>query len=158
MLCAIPLVSWLFASCEPPMPFATGYVEGNYVQIASVATAQILALSVTSGDRVASGQPLVELEKRDAEIALAQAEAALSRAESQLANLRQRSLLVAKWRVLWVAALFAVWVVAQLGAFLLVGLPTISGRSVSGIWPRAGSRPKPSVTTQRPPRRWPKPG
>ncbi|MGB3250473.1 MAG: biotin/lipoyl-binding protein, partial [Tabrizicola sp.] len=71
------------------MPFATGYVEGNYVQIASVATAQILALSVTSGDRVASGQPLVELEKRDAEIALAQAEAALSRAESQLANLRQ---------------------------------------------------------------------
>lgn len=87
--CAIPLVSWLFASCEPPMPFATGYVEGNYVQIASVATAQILALTVTSGDRVASGQPLVALEKRDVEIALAQAEAALSRAESQLANLRQ---------------------------------------------------------------------
>lgn len=88
-LCAIPLVSWLFASCEPPMPFATGYVEGNYVQIASVATAQILALTVTSGDRVISGQPLVELEKRDVEIALAQAEASLSRAESQLANLRQ---------------------------------------------------------------------
>lgn len=87
--CAIPLVSWLFASCEPPMPFATGYVEGNYVQIASVATAQILALAVTSGDRVASGQPLVALEKRDVEIAQAQAEAALSRAESQLANLRQ---------------------------------------------------------------------
>lgn len=87
--CAIPLVSWLFASCEPPMPFATGYVEGNYVQIASVATAQILALTVTSGDRVASGQPLVALEKRDVEIALVQAEAALSRAESQLANLRQ---------------------------------------------------------------------
>ena len=71
------------------MPFATGYVEGNYVQIAPVATAQILALTVTSGDRVASGQPLVALEKRDAEIALAQAEAALSRADSQLANLRQ---------------------------------------------------------------------
>ena len=88
-LCAVPLVSWLFASCEPPMPFATGYVEGNYVQIAPVATAQILALTVTSGDRVASGQPLVALEKRDAEIALAQAEAALSRADSQLANLRQ---------------------------------------------------------------------
>lgn len=88
-LCAVPLVSWLFASCEPPMPFATGYVEGNYVQIAPVATAQILALTVTSGDRVTSGQPLVELEKRDAEIALAQAEAAMSRADSQLANLRQ---------------------------------------------------------------------
>ena len=88
-LCAVPLVSWLFASCEPPMPFATGYVEGNYVQIAPVATAQILALTVTSGDRVASGQLLVALERRDAELALAQAEAALSRADSQLANLRQ---------------------------------------------------------------------
>lgn len=88
-LCAVPLVSWLFASCEPPMPFATGYVEGNYVQIAPVATAQILALTVTSGDRVTSGQLLVALERRDAEIALAQAEAALSRADSQLANLRQ---------------------------------------------------------------------
>ena len=87
--CAIPLVSWLFAACEPPMPFATGYVEGNYVEIAPVATAQILALPVTSGDRVASGQTLVALERRDAEIALAQAEAALSRAESQLADLRQ---------------------------------------------------------------------
>lgn len=87
--CAIPLVSWLFAACEPPMPFATGYVEGEYVQIAPVATAQILALSVTSGDRVTSGQRLVELEHRDAEIALAQAEAALSRAASQLADLRQ---------------------------------------------------------------------
>ncbi|MBL9074692.1 HlyD family efflux transporter periplasmic adaptor subunit [Tabrizicola sp.] len=71
------------------MPFATGYVEGNYVEIAPVATAQILALPVASGDRVASGQTLVELERRDAEIALAQAEAALSRAESQLADLRQ---------------------------------------------------------------------
>jgi HlyD family secretion protein len=88
-LCAIPLVSALFASCDPPMPLATGYVEGEYVQIASVSTAQILQLTVAAGDRVESGQPLVALEKRDAEIALAQAEATLSKAESQLANLRQ---------------------------------------------------------------------
>jgi HlyD family secretion protein len=87
--CAVPLVSALFASCTPPMPLATGYVEGEYVQIASVSTAQVLTLAVAAGDRVGQGQPLVALEKRDAEIALAQAEAALSRAESQLANLRQ---------------------------------------------------------------------
>lgn len=86
--CAVPLVSALFASCTPPMPLATGYVEGEYVQIASVSTAQVLTLAVAAGDRVGQGQPLVALEKRDAEIALAQAEAALSRAESQLANLR----------------------------------------------------------------------
>ncbi len=88
-LCFLPLVSALFASCAPPMPLATGYVEGEYVQIASVATAQIVNLPVRSGDRVATGAVLAELEKRDSEIALAQAEAALARAESQLANLRQ---------------------------------------------------------------------
>lgn len=88
-LCAIPLVSALIGSCAPPMPLATGYVEGEYVQIAAVSTAQILHLTVAAGDRVTSGQALVELEKRDAEIALAQAEATLSKAESQLANLRQ---------------------------------------------------------------------
>jgi HlyD family secretion protein len=87
--CALPLISALFTSCTPPMPLATGYVEGEYVQIASVSTAQILELSVAAGDRVADGQILVALEKRDVEIALAQAEATLARAESQLANLRQ---------------------------------------------------------------------
>lgn len=88
-ICVVPLLSALLSSCAPPMPLATGYVEGEYVQIAAVSTAQILQIAVASGDRVVEGQPLVELEKRDAEIALAQAEAALSRAESQLANLRQ---------------------------------------------------------------------
>lgn len=88
-LCAIPLLSALFGSCTPPMPLATGYVEGEYVQIAAISTAQILNLSVAAGDRVALGQVLVDLEQRDAEIALAQAQAALARAESQLANLRE---------------------------------------------------------------------
>jgi HlyD family secretion protein len=71
------------------MPLATGYVEGEYVQIAAVSAAQIVDVPVRSGDRVAAGQLLVDLERRDAEIALAQADAALSRAESQLENLRQ---------------------------------------------------------------------
>lgn len=87
-LCAVPLVSALIASCDPSMPLATGYVEGEYVQISAVSTAQILQLTVATGDRVAGGQALAELEKRDAEIALAQAEATYSKAESQLANLR----------------------------------------------------------------------
>lgn len=88
-LCAVPLLSALFSSCTPPMPLATGYVEGDYVQIAALSTAQILTLSVAAGDRVDLGQTLVELETRDAKIALAQAEASVSKAESQLANLRQ---------------------------------------------------------------------
>jgi HlyD family secretion protein len=88
-LCSVPLLSALFANCTPPMPLATGYVEGDYVQIAALSTAQILTLSVASGDRVTIGQTLVDLETRDAQIGLAQAKAALSRSESQLANLRQ---------------------------------------------------------------------
>lgn len=88
-LCALPLISALFAACASPMPLATGYVEGEYVQIAAVSAAQIVDVPVRSGDRVVAGQLLVNLERRDAEIALAQADAALSRAESQLENLRQ---------------------------------------------------------------------
>jgi HlyD family secretion protein len=87
--CTIPLLSALFAACAPPMPLATGYVEGEYIHIASVSTTQIRRLGVAAGERVASGQTLVYLETQDAEIALAQAEAAMSRAESQLSNLRQ---------------------------------------------------------------------
>ena len=38
-LCALPVVSALFTSCLPPLPFASGYVEGEYVLVAPVATA-----------------------------------------------------------------------------------------------------------------------
>jgi HlyD family secretion protein len=88
-VCSIPLLSALFAACAPLPPFATGYVEGEYLLIAPVTTAQIVSLSVQRGDHVGAGQPLAEMERRDAEIALVQAEAALAKAESQLANLRE---------------------------------------------------------------------
>ncbi|MCB2128306.1 MAG: HlyD family efflux transporter periplasmic adaptor subunit [Rhodobacteraceae bacterium] len=88
-LCAIPVLSSLFSACLPAPPFATGYVEGDYVLIAPVATAQIAALGVARGDRVKAGDVLVDMERRDAEIALSQAMAGLAQAESQLANLRE---------------------------------------------------------------------
>ena len=81
LLCTLPLISALFVSCSPPPPFATGYVEGEYVLIAPVATAQIERLAVGRGDRVEAGAILVEMERRDAEIALAEATAALAQAE-----------------------------------------------------------------------------
>ena len=89
LLCAIPVLSALFNACMPVLPFATGYVEGEYVVIAPVAVAQIGSLSVRRGDRVEVGQPLVEMERRDAEIALSAAEAAAAQAASQLADLQQ---------------------------------------------------------------------
>jgi HlyD family secretion protein len=85
--CSIPVLAALFTACAPPPPFATGYVEGEYVLIAPVTTAQIVSLDVARGDTVQAGQPLVEMERRDAEIALAQSQASRARADSQLADL-----------------------------------------------------------------------
>lgn len=86
-LCAVPVISALFSGCVPPLPFASGYVEGEYVLIAPVATAQITRILVERGDKVAAGQALVEMEERDAVIALAQTEAALAQSDATLANL-----------------------------------------------------------------------
>jgi len=88
-LCSLPLLSALAFMCGGPGPLAVGYVEGEYVLVAPIETAQIVDLAVRRGDRVTAGQPLGRLERRDAEIAVAQAEAALTQAESQLANLQE---------------------------------------------------------------------
>ena len=87
-VCSVPLLSALFASCAPPMPFATGYVEGEYVLIAPVETAEISALAVGRGDRVAKGGVLVDLDRATAETALAGAKADLAQAEAHLEDLR----------------------------------------------------------------------
>ena len=89
MLCAIPVVSAFLNVCAAPEPLATGYVEGDYVLIAPVETARIEKLGVARGDHFSAGQPLVELERQDAEIAVAQAKAGLAQAASQLADLKQ---------------------------------------------------------------------
>ncbi len=89
LLCALPLIGSLFGACQPPLPYATGYVEGEYVLIAPVEIARIEGISVRRGSRVRPGDKLVRLERRDAEIALAQARAALAQALSRLADLKQ---------------------------------------------------------------------
>ena len=88
-VCAVPLISALFGACAAPPPLATGYVEGEYVLIAPLASAQLLDLPVGRGDRVAAGQGVAVMETQDAQIALAEAEAGLAQAENQLANLQQ---------------------------------------------------------------------
>lgn len=57
--------------------------------VAPVQAARIEALHAERGARVALGDPLASMERRDAEIILAQADAALAQAESELANLQQ---------------------------------------------------------------------
>lgn len=86
-LCTLPLISALFSACLPAQPLATGYVEGEFVLVAPVATARIEQMTMRRGDIVKVGDILASLEHRDAEIALAEAEAALKAAEARLANL-----------------------------------------------------------------------
>jgi len=88
-ICGLPLVASFLTSCAPALPLASGYVEGDYILIGPITTARIDSLKVRRGDRVTAGQVLAILEKRDAEIALAETKAALARAISQLENLRQ---------------------------------------------------------------------
>ncbi|PPB80696.1 HlyD family secretion protein [Albidovulum inexpectatum] len=88
LICAIPIVSQLLSACAPPGPIATGYVEGEFLLIAPVATAQIDVLEVERGDTVSTGDVLARMERRDAQIALAEANSALAQAESRLADLR----------------------------------------------------------------------
>jgi HlyD family secretion protein len=89
VLCSVPVLSAFLAACAPPPPLATGYVEGEFLLIGPVEPARIAALEVRRGDRVATGDVLIRMERRDAEIALADARAALAQAESELANLRE---------------------------------------------------------------------
>jgi HlyD family secretion protein len=89
ILCAIPVIASLFSTCGSARPLAVGYVEGEYVLVAPIETAQIVDLAVRRGDHVTAGQALGRLERRDAEIAVAQAAAGLAQAESQLANLQE---------------------------------------------------------------------
>ena len=89
VICAIPLVANLFAACSGQGPLAVGYVEGEYVLVAPIETAQVVDLEVRRGDRVVAGQALGRLERRDAEIAVAQATAGLAQARRQLANLQE---------------------------------------------------------------------
>ncbi|WP_075995278.1 HlyD family secretion protein [Salaquimonas pukyongi] len=88
LLCSLPLAATLIQTCAPPPPLATGYVEGEFVLAAPVETARLETLSVRRGDRVKAGSVLGSLEKRDAEIAVAQARAALAEAKMKLENLR----------------------------------------------------------------------
>ncbi|MBU3030954.1 HlyD family secretion protein [Paracoccus marinaquae] len=91
LLCAIGFLAALLPHCQGTASLATGYVEGEYVQIAPLTTARITRLEVSRGDRVQPGQLLAAVEEEDARIALAAAEAARDRAASDLANLEQGS-------------------------------------------------------------------
>ena len=63
------------------------YVGGNIVQITPQVAGTVLAIAADDTEYVRAGQTLVELDKADARIALAQAEANLGRSVRQVRNL-----------------------------------------------------------------------
>ncbi len=77
-----------FLTCAAPAPFASGYVEGDYLLIAPIETAQIESLPVPRGAHLKAGAPLAQMESQAAQIALSEAEAALAQAKAQLADLQ----------------------------------------------------------------------
>ena len=88
-ICSIPLLASLFSACIAEPPFAVGYVEGEFALIAPVEVAQVSTVLARRGKRVEAGEVLAEMERREAEIALARSRAELARVQSQLADLEQ---------------------------------------------------------------------
>lgn len=72
---------------EPAAPSWNGYVEADYVYVAAAAPGQIDAVPVTEGDRVAAGQVLVVLDRRQHSALAAAAEARVAAAAANLENL-----------------------------------------------------------------------
>lgn len=88
-LLALPVGTALLAACtENPAANYQGYVEGEYLQIASPLAGRLESLLVTRGQTVAAGAPLFKLEANDELAARDQAQQQLNAAQAQLADMQ----------------------------------------------------------------------
>ena len=80
-----------FAGCssDAPSQGLAGYVEGEYVRVASPLSGTLTRLAVERGAQVAQGAPLFSLEDEQERAARAQAEAQVHQAEATLADLEK---------------------------------------------------------------------
>jgi HlyD family secretion protein len=86
----LSLCAGLFAGCsEKSSGDAQGYIEGEYVYVASPLGGALTNLAVARGDSVKAGQRLFELERQSEAAALAQSEKNLAQAQAQLADLQK---------------------------------------------------------------------
>jgi HlyD family secretion protein len=77
----------LFAGCsDPPKDRFQGYVEGEFVYVASPLAGQLEMLSVQRGQQVTTGQPLFALDETAEKAAREQIQAALVLSERELAR------------------------------------------------------------------------
>jgi HlyD family secretion protein len=86
---ALGVLAAALAGCGMPAdPYWQGYMEGEYVLLASPAAGQLQQLHVRRGDRVETGKALFALENESERAARLQAEEQLKSAAARLANLR----------------------------------------------------------------------
>jgi len=74
---------------DNPHPPLQGYVEGEFLRIASPVAGRLVALEVKRGDRASRGAPLFTLDTENEAAARQEAAERVRRAEAQLANLRK---------------------------------------------------------------------
>lgn len=85
----VALFAFALAGCDkPPANTWQGYIEGEYVQLASPYAGQVQKLYVHRGDKVEAGKPVFALEQESERAARLQAEEQLKSAEARLENLR----------------------------------------------------------------------
>ena len=85
LFCALAL-----AGCNPAPPAGfPGYVEGEYVRVASPLAGTLMQLSVERGVQVAKDAPLFTLESEQERAARAEAEARVRQTQASLANLEK---------------------------------------------------------------------
>jgi HlyD family secretion protein len=88
LLPVFALAALLPAGCSPDSSNRfQGYIEGEYVYVASPLGGALTNLAVARGDSVKTGQLLFELERQSEAAAVAQAEKNLAQAKSQLEDL-----------------------------------------------------------------------
>jgi HlyD family secretion protein len=84
------IVAFSLAACkEDVAPGWQGYVEGEYVRVASPVAGALQALMVQRGQTVAKGAPLFALEQENEAAARREAEQRVQQADAQLANLEK---------------------------------------------------------------------
>lgn len=86
----LAFVAMLFAGCSQKSSNRfQGYIEGEYVYVASPIGGSLTNLAVARGDSVKAGQLLFELERQSEAAALDQAEKNLAQAQAELADLNK---------------------------------------------------------------------
>lgn len=85
---AVSLLLLPLLACGDPAPSFQGYVEGEFVNVATSQAGRLDRLAVARGDQAAAGAPLFALECANEAAARQQAADQLKAAEAQLADLR----------------------------------------------------------------------